>query len=87
MSDITYPADSGPIPPLAGALKRLRDMGDDTYAEVLSLPGTLPGAWTAPGTAWDVRTCSDVEVQFVGTPGTAYQPISNFNNTKKLEKV
>lgn len=34
----------------------------------------LPQAWAAPSTAWDVRSYSDVEVQFVGDIATPYQP-------------
>jgi hypothetical protein len=33
-----------------------------------------PETWATPATAWDVRKYGDVEVQFVTTPGTPYQP-------------
>lgn len=36
--------------------------------------GVAPETWATPTTAWDVRDYSDVEVQFVSTPSTAYQP-------------
>ncbi len=36
--------------------------------------GVVAETWTVPATAWDVRDYSDIEVQFVGTPTTPYQP-------------
>lgn len=73
------------------APKRLSDMGDNTFAERVTLGNVLPETWTVPGTAFDARTYSDVEVQFVTTPGVAYQPQrsldgSNFVNCKMQDE-
>lgn len=57
-----------------GTASRLRDIGDGTFAEVMALPAIVPEVWSVPGTAFDVRLFSDVEVQFAGAPGTPYQP-------------
>lgn len=43
--------------------------------------GITPETWTTPATAWDVRDYSDIEVQFVTTPGTAYQPQRSLDGT------
>jgi hypothetical protein len=47
--------------------------------------GISAGAWASPGTAWDVRDYSDVEVQFVGTPSVAYQPRRSLNGTDYVD--
>lgn len=49
-------------------------MAGSYRGQAIELARVDPQAWEAPGTAWDVTNYSDVEVQFVGTPGTAYQP-------------
>lgn len=58
----------------------------------LGLKIILPETWTTPTTAWDVRDYADVEVQFVGTPSTAYQPQrsldgTNFVNTLAFDQA
>lgn len=40
-----------------------------------------PETWATPSTAWDVRDLSDIEVQVVTTPGTAYQPQRSLDGT------
>lgn len=51
--------------------KQLIDIGGDTYAEVMSLPRIAPVSWT-PSSAFNARLYSDVEIQIIGTPATAY---------------
>lgn len=48
------------------------------------LAGIRPETWTTPTTVWDVRDYADVEVQFVGTPGTAYQMARSLDGTNYL---
>lgn len=50
-----------------GIKERVRDMGDGSYAKVVSLPGLMPTALAA-NTAFDARNYGDVEFQF--TSGT-----------------
>lgn len=65
MPDILYP--------IAGdRMKRLRDMGDGTVAEVEVQPSLLPGVWANPANAFDCRQFADVEIQVIGAPTTAY---------------
>ncbi len=52
-------------------LKRLVDIGDDTFAEVTSLPIVMPVAWV-PATPFNARVYPDVEIQVIGTPTTPY---------------
>lgn len=52
-------------------MKRLIDMGDDTFAEVTALPNLMPTSWT-PTTAFNARVFPDVEIQIIGAPTTAY---------------
>lgn len=54
--------------------------------------GIAPEIWATPSTAWDVRDYTDVEVQFVGTPSTPYQPQrsldgTNYVNTPAFDQV
>jgi hypothetical protein len=51
--------------------KRLVDIGDDTFAEVTTLPIVLPVAWV-PAATFNARVYPDVEIQVVGAPTTAY---------------
>jgi hypothetical protein len=64
MPDITFTT-------VGGRQKRLVDIGDDTFAEVTSLPILLPAAWT-PASAFNGRVYPDVEIQVIGTPTTSY---------------
>lgn len=57
-----------------GTAGRLRDMADGTFAEVFAPAALLPMPWPAPATAWDVTLYGDIEVQFTGAIGAAYQP-------------
>lgn len=52
-------------------MKRLVDIGDDTFAEVTTLPIVMPTSW-APSTAFNARVYSDVEIQVIGTPTAGY---------------
>lgn len=60
--------------------KRLVDIGDDTFAEVTTLPISLPVTWV-PATAFDARVYPDVEIQVIGTPTTAYIFQDSFDGT------
>lgn len=40
-----------------------------------------PEPWPVPATAWDASSYGDVEVQFVGTPTTPYQPQRSLDGT------
>jgi hypothetical protein len=64
MTDLTYVA-------IGNRLKKLVDLGADTYAEVTALPALAPAAWT-PTTAFSAQVFSDIEIQVIGTPTTAY---------------
>ena len=64
MTDGTYTT-------VGNRLKRLVDIGDDTFAEVTSLPIVMPIAWTA-ASAFNARVYPDVEIQVISTPTTAY---------------
>lgn len=64
MPDTTYST-------INNRLKRLVDLGDETYAEVTSLPAFQPAIWN-PTTAFYARVYTDVEIQLIGTPTTAY---------------
>lgn len=50
-----------------GGARRVRDMGDGTFADITALPGVMPALVTA-NTAFDARQFGDVEFQF--TAGT-----------------
>lgn len=60
--------------------KRLIDMGDDTVAEVTSLPTFWPAAWT-PTNGFNARIYADVEIQVIGTPTTPYVFQDSFDGT------
>ncbi|MGL1636519.1 hypothetical protein ACSTI0_00505, partial [Vibrio parahaemolyticus] len=60
MSDIFYPTTGN-------TLKKLRDMGDGSVAEVVSAPAIAPRVWPA-GTVFDGTTFGDIEIQVIGTP-------------------
>jgi len=83
MPDLTYT--------IAGSRqRRLVDMGDQTFAEVTVLPNVMPTAWT-PATAFNARLFSDVEIQIIGAPSTAYVfqdslDGTNFNDCLMLDK-
>lgn len=64
MTDTTYTT-------ISNRLKRLVDLGDETYAEVTALPALPPTTWI-PTTPFYARVYGDVEVQIIGTPTTAY---------------
>ena len=64
MSDVTFTT-------VGSRQKRLVDIGDDTVAEVTTLPILMPVAWT-PTTAFSGRVFPDIEIQVIGTPTTAY---------------
>ena len=64
MPDMTYTT-------VGNRLKRLVDMGDDSFAEVTSLPILLPAPWV-PTTAFNGRVFADIEIQVIGIPTTAY---------------
>lgn len=54
--------------------------------------GIVPETWFNPTTAWDVRDYSDIELQFVGTITTPYQPQrsldgTNFVNTLAFDQA
>lgn len=51
---------------LSGITKRFRDMGDTSFAEVVSLPAAA-AAPLAANTAFDARAFGAVEVQYDGT--------------------
>lgn len=55
----------------AGQRLRLIDIGDDTVAEVTAAPTLWPTPWT-PTTVFKASIYSDVEIQVIGTPSTAY---------------
>ena len=70
--------------------KRLVDMGDETFAEVTVLPNMMPTAWT-PAITFNARLYSDVEIQIIGVPTTAYVfqdslDGTNFNDCLLLDK-
>lgn len=73
MADITYTT-------IGSRQKRLLDIGDDTYAEVTSLPALAPSAWN-PTTAFNARIYQDVEIQIIGTPTTPYVFQDSFDGT------
>lgn len=73
MPDITYTS-------VGSRLKRLIDIGDDTFAEVTALPIALPGQWT-PSTAFNARVYADVEIQLIGAPTTVYIFQDSFDGT------
>jgi hypothetical protein len=64
MPDMTYLT-------VGNRLKRLVDMGDDSFAEVIALPMLMPVPWV-PTTAFNGRVFADIEIQVIGTPTTAY---------------
>lgn len=64
MADLTYTS-------IGNYQKRLMDLGDSTFAEVTALPNLLPSVWS-PASAFNARGYSDVEIQVIGTPTTAY---------------
>lgn len=64
MPDYTYTT-------IGNRQKRLVDIGDDTFAEVTTLPVLLPVSWV-PSSAFNARLYADVEIQIIGTPSTAY---------------
>ena len=64
MPDTTYST-------INNRLKRLVDLGDETYAEVTSLPALQPAVWN-PADLFSARVYSDVEIQLIGAPTTAY---------------
>lgn len=64
MPDITFTT-------VGSRQKRLVDIGDDTFAEVTTLPILMPTAWT-PATAFNGRVYPDIEIQVIGTPTTSY---------------
>jgi hypothetical protein len=48
----------------------------------MRLVNIRPETWASNGsTAWDVRDYSDIEVQFVTTPSTPYQPQRSLDGT------
>ena len=61
-------------------MKKLMDIGGDTFAEVIALPSLAPAPWT-PTTVLDARVYSDVEIQIIGTPTTAYIFQDSFDGT------
>ena len=46
-----------------------------------------PEVWTTPTTAWDVRAYGSVSVQFVTTPGTAYQAQFSRDGTNYIDCI
>lgn len=64
MTDATYMS-------IGNRQKVLMDLGADTFAEVIALPSLAPAPWT-PSTVMSARVYSDVEIQIIGTPTTAY---------------
>ena len=73
MTDTTYMA-------IGNRQKVLMDIGADTYAEVIALPSMAPSPWH-PATAFSARVYSDVEIQIIGTPTTAYVFQDSFDGT------
>lgn len=61
-------------------LKRLVDIGDETFAEVTSLPIVMPTAWV-PSSPFNARVYPDVEIQVIGTPTTPYVFQDSFDGT------
>lgn len=73
MPDISYTT-------VGNRQKRLIDMGDETFAEVTSLPALMPATWL-PTTAFNGRVYSDIEIQVIGAPTTAYVFQDSFDGT------
>ena len=73
MPDMTYMS-------VGNRMKRLVDMGDNSFAEVTSLPILLPAAWN-PATSFNGCVFADVEIQVIGTPTTAYIVQDSFDGT------
>ena len=83
MPDITYTS-------VGSRQKRLVDIGDNTFAEVTSLPIALPVPWT-PASVFNAAVFGDVEIQLIGTPTTPYIfqdsfDGSNFNDCMLLDR-
>jgi hypothetical protein len=55
-------------------------MGDESFAEVTSLPILLPTA-SNPATAFNGRIFADIEIQVIGTPTAAYILQDSFDGT------
>ena len=64
MPDVTYTS-------VGSRQKRLVDIGDETFAEVTTLPFIAPSIWSQ-ATTFNARIYSDVEIQIISTPTTAY---------------
>lgn len=84
MPDMTYVT-------VGNRMKRLVDMGDESFAEVTALPMILPFAWV-PTAAFNARIFADIEIQVIGTPTTAYVfqdsfDGSTFNDCLALDKT
>ncbi|WP_226019323.1 hypothetical protein [Novosphingobium sp. FKTRR1] len=84
MPDIMYPI-------VGDRVKRLRDMGDGTFAEIGAQAAVLPVSWATPSTPYDGRLFGDVEIQLIGTPSTAYVfqdslDGTNFNDCYAFDK-
>lgn len=64
MPDVTYMT-------VGNRMKRLVDMGDESFAEVTALPMLLPATWT-PSAVFNGRIFADIEIQVIGVPTTDY---------------
>ncbi len=71
-------------------MKKLMDIGGNTFAEVVALPNAGPAIWL-PSNSFNAQIYSDVEIQIVGTPSTAYifqdcLDGINFNDCNAVDK-
>lgn len=73
MTDGTYVS-------VGNRLKRLVDIGDETFAEVTSLPIVMPTGWV-PSAPFNARVYPDVEIQVIGTPTVPYIFQDSFDGT------
>lgn len=55
--------------------------GEEVFQKVKVVAGVLPEVWAPATNPWDVTNYGDVEVQFIGTPSTPYQPRRSLDGT------